>query len=199
MCSNDLCEIFGGALPSRLLLFCFFPQARLLIYLGCARFHGGRLCELIIAVDLCCENCMHVRDVQRENVILVSNYFLFCPTVLFVFPVRAVVPCKPPTRQVPLDVCAHACQLLGAALFVSSRSPRAPEAWVKLAVAVPDAAIDGLLECLRVAPARARAARTLFYAASAPLPRGTGGQVIESRGGVPVCVGVHELCWVFMF
>lgn len=61
---------------------------------------------------------------------------------------------------------------------------------MQLAVAVPDGVVDGLLECLSVAPARARAARTLFYAASVPMPNGTGGQSIASRGGVPVCACV---------
>lgn len=81
-------------------------------------------------------------------------------------------------------MCAHACQLLGASLFVSSRST--PGEWVSLALAIPNAAIDGLLQCLSMTPARARAARALFYVASAPLPNGTGGEVIESQGGVPV-------------
>lgn len=61
-----------------------------------------------------------------------------------------------------------------------------PEKWAELASAVPEEGIDGLLECLRVVPARAKAARALFYAAKAPLAGGTGGELVESRGGVTV-------------
>ncbi|CAN0099923.1 unnamed protein product, partial [Ectocarpus fasciculatus] len=93
--------------------------------------------------------------------------------------------------QVPLDVCAHACQLLGASLFVASRQP-SPETWVSLVKVIPEGGVDGLLECLRVAPARAKAARALFYAAKAPLAGGTGGELIESRGGVSIMLEVLE-------
>lgn len=89
------------------------------------------------------------------------------------------------SAQVPLDVCAHACQLLGASLFVASRQA-SPETWVSLVNVIPEGGVDGLLECLRVGPARAKAARALFYAAKAPLAGGTGGELIESRGGVSV-------------
>lgn len=55
-----------------------------------------------------------------------------------------------------------------------------------LVSAIPDEAVDRLLECLRVAPARAKAARALFYAAKAPQPGGAGGELIEARSGVQV-------------
>lgn len=84
-------------------------------------------------------------------------------------------------------MCAHACQLLGASLFVASRAGP-PEKWASLASVVPETGVDGLLECLRVAPARAKAARALFYAAKAPLAGGAAGELIESRGGVTVRV-----------
>lgn len=92
---------------------------------------------------------------------------------------------RPLQPKVPLDVCAYACQLLGASLFVASRVG-SPGKWAALASVVPEEGIDGLLECLRVVPARAKAARALFYAAKAPLAGGTGGELVESRGGVPV-------------
>lgn len=73
-----------------------------------------------------------------------------------------------------------------------------PETWAGLAKVVPEEGIDGLLECLRVAPARAKAARALFYAAKAPLAGGMGGELVESRGGVAVrpAVGDALLAWL---
>lgn len=102
------------------------------------------------------------------------------PALLHTFPcTRSLQP------KVPLDVCAYACQLLGASLFVASRMA-SPDRWAALASLVPEEGVDGLLECLRVVPARAKAARALFYAAKAPLAGGTGGELVESRGGVTV-------------
>lgn len=84
-----------------------------------------------------------------------------------------------------MDVCAYACQLLGASLFVASRSG-SPDQWASLAGVIPEAGVDGLLQCLQVVPARSKAARALFYAATAPLAGGTGGEPIEARSGVTV-------------
>lgn len=61
-----------------------------------------------------------------------------------------------------------------------------PEEWAGLASVVPETGVDGLLECLRVMPARAKAARALFYTAKAPLAGGAGGELIEARSGVTV-------------
>ncbi|CAM9351951.1 unnamed protein product, partial [Ectocarpus sp. 13 AM-2016] len=102
---------------------------------------------------------------------------------------EALVPMM--STEVPLDVCTHACQLLGASLFVASRQS-SPETWVGLVKVIPEGGMDGLLECLRVAPARAKAARALFYAAKVPLAGGTGGELIESRGGVSIMLEVLE-------
>lgn len=105
--------------------------------------------------------------------------------------------------QVPLDVCAHACHLFGASLYVASRMGQT-DTWTELAHAVPDKAVEGLLSCLHIAPARSRAARTLFYLASAPSADGSGGARIEAHGGVkvplptegllPACLSLPVMC-----
>lgn len=86
-------------------------------------------------------------------------------------------------------MCAHACQLVGASLWAASITSSSSS--TKIARAVPDAVIEGLLRCLRVAPARAKAARALFYASKVIRTGGDGGgggggALIEAKGGVQV-------------
>lgn len=55
-----------------------------------------------------------------------------------------------------------------------------------MAKVVPVEAVQGLLECLSVVPARLRAATALFFLASAPIHGTWGAEMIESREGVSV-------------
>ncbi|CAM9720046.1 unnamed protein product, partial [Phaeothamnion confervicola] len=85
--------------------------------------------------------------------------------------------------DVPLDVCAHACELLGAALFMASQF--SPAAWRRCAAAMPPPTLAGLLACLEVAPAREKAARVLYYvaAAAAAAPPDGGGGSSDGKDG----------------